>query len=272
MDRSSSNSNSTAAVSAVLVQQLIESDARYFELGASCAALDGAVLAWVPGLAALPAGCVVHRVKPESRTTDQWDEWLRVLEEQLAECGCLRARIYLEHAQPELEQVLSLRGYRRRVELLFLGMPAMKSESRELEIIPFTGTADLPLDGGLHAGALLGSDGYASPPELWSHLMQRKAATGLFHPFIIQHRGVVVGEFALMDMGQILRVKNLLIAPQARGRGWGSAVIQWAGGEAVRRDRSAIGVLEVEGSAGAALYQSCGLRVVGQLIEWSRER
>jgi GNAT superfamily N-acetyltransferase len=135
---------------------------------------------------------------------------------------------------------------------------------------PVRTEADWGLQERLHEKPLAGSDGYHHDPARWVSLMRTKAATGFKEPYLIEQHGSVVGEVAMMEMQHLVRLKNLFILPEARQQGLGAAAVALAWDEAVRRGRTAIGVLGIEDSPGARLYQRCGLRPEGRLLEWSR--
>lgn len=249
--------------------ELIESDARYFELGAQVETMDGAVIAWVPGFADLPAGCVVSRVDPALMPLS-YERWLWHLERRLGYLGASWSRIYLDQPNVGLEQALAKAGYQRRVERGFVATVAPAARTSGVRLRPVCDNEDWVWKAQLHADDKPGADGYRHHPGRWVSLMRKKAATGFKEPYLIEHGDDVLGEVAVMDMGHILRLKNLFIAPKARRRGLGAAAIALVWAEAMRRGKQGVGVLGIEGSSGARLYHSCGLQVVAQLFEWSR--
>jgi GNAT superfamily N-acetyltransferase len=252
-----------------LLRELIESDARYFELGARVETVEGAVIAWVPGFADLAAGCVIQRVKP-AELCQGHEGWIQRFEQRLGRLGAAWSRIYLSPPHDALEQALATAGYCRRVELAFVSMGAPSTQVSGVRLRPVRSQEDWRLKAGLHSQHAAGSDGYHHDPARWVALMRKKAATGFKEPYLIEQGDRVVGEVALMDMEHLVRLKNLFILPEARGLGLGAAAVALAWGEAGRRGKGAIGVLGIEGSAGARLYHRCGLRPGSQLTEWSR--
>ena len=56
-----------------LLARGIESDCTYFEMGAQLEQLEGATVAWMPGLTRSPAAAVVHRVDPEAIITGRYE-------------------------------------------------------------------------------------------------------------------------------------------------------------------------------------------------------
>ena len=252
-----------------LSAELIESDARYFELGAQVETIDGAVIAWVPGFVDLAAGCVVQRVNPTLMSMGH-ERWLPHVERRLRCLGASWSRIYLDQPHDSLEQALAKAGYGRRLELGFVTTVAPAVQTSGVCLRPVHENEGWDWKAQLHADDKPGADGYRHDPGRWVTLMQIKAATGLKEPYLIEHGDDVLGEVAVMDMEHMVRLKNLFIAPKARGRGLGAAAIGLVWGEAKRRGKHGVGVLGIEGSSGARLYHRCGLKVASQLIEWSR--
>lgn len=253
--------------------ELIESDARYFELGAQVETIDGAVIAWIPGFVDLAAGCVVQRVNPRAIAflmSQGHERWLRHVERRLGVLGASWSRIYLDQPHDGLEQALARAGYRRRVELGFVATVAPAVQTSGVRLRPVHHNEDWDWKAQLHAVDKPGADGYCHDPGRWVMLMRIKAATGFKEPYLIEHGDDVLGEVAVMDMEHMVRLKNLFIAPKARGRGLGAAAIALVWAEAKRRGKQGVGVLGVEGSSGARLYSRCGLQAVSQLVEWSR--
>jgi GNAT superfamily N-acetyltransferase len=252
-----------------LLQELIESDARYFELGARIETVEGAVVVSVPGLADLAAGCVIQRVKP-AEISQGYEGWIQDVEEQVRCRGAAWSRIYLCSPHDALEQALADARYCRRVEVAFVSTVAPSAQAHAVCLRPVCTEDDWRLKERLHEQPLAGSDGYHHDPARWVSLMRTKAATGFKEPYLIEQGGRAVGEVALMEMQHLMRLKNLFILPEARGKGLGVAAVALAWDEAVRRGKGAIGVLGIEGSPGARLYQRCGLRPETGLLEWSR--
>ena len=82
---------------------------------------------------------------------------------------------------------------------------------------------------------------------------------------------MAAGEVAIMESANMLRLKNLYVAPEARGGSLGAEAVAFVQREALRRGKRGMGVFGVEGSPGARTYQKCGLRVEGERVEWSRQ-
>ena len=99
--------------------ELIESDRRYFELGAHIEPLSYGHLAWMPGLTHLAASCVIHRVDPEDMDIVP-EEWLKEIEAETERRDVPLIRIYLDSCPPSIAAVLQRAGYRERMELGFL--------------------------------------------------------------------------------------------------------------------------------------------------------
>ena len=100
-----------------LFDRAIETERTYFELGAKTELLPGAVLAWMPGLTASPAGAVVHRVEPELIAA-LGQPWVSQVECALTAVGARMARIYSETKGSPADDLLRRAGYVDRDELI----------------------------------------------------------------------------------------------------------------------------------------------------------
>jgi GNAT superfamily N-acetyltransferase len=253
---------------AELAGQIARSDARYFSLGAGLTPLPGAVLAAVQGLTSLPAGCVVLVLDASAAGRDARD-WVRSAEAAIAERGGRMARVYLDAPAPPLERALHARGYQRRVEDIFLTPPGPASEPEDARLVPIQGRL-WAVARELHAADALAPDGYPASAEAWWELMRRKQEAGGMECYLIESGGRLRGTVGIVPMPDVLRIKNVFVAPAGRGNGVGRAAVHAVWRSAAERGRCAAGVLGVRDTPGAALYANAGLRPVGALLEWSR--
>jgi GNAT superfamily N-acetyltransferase len=254
--------------SAELAAQIARSDARYFSLGASLTPLPGAILAVVEGLTALPAACVTIVLDGDAAGVDARG-WVREAEAATREHGGGICRIYLDAPAPALELELAAVGYERRVEDIFLTPPGPAPAAGSGHLVPVEG--DLwALARELHASDAVAPDGYAASPEDWWELMRRKQEAGGMECYIVEADGRPCGTIGIVPMPDVLRIKNVFVAPQARGNGAGRAAVAAVWRSAAERGLSGAGVLGVRDTPGAALYARAGLRTAGALIEWSR--
>ncbi len=100
-------------------------------------------------------------------------------------------------------------------------------------------------------------------------LERRKAADGLEN-YLAKLGGEVVGAIGAIRGESILRFKNILIHPDHRRRGLGRAMLSSLA--ALGRESGILeqAVFAVRGNAGEWLYRACGMRPVGEVVEWSR--
>src|SRR5262245_33324344 len=103
---------------AARLARAIETDRAYFEMGAEVSDLDGAILAWMPGLTRSPAAAVIHRVDPAAIAAGG-EGWVSQAERKMADVGAALARIYLDQPHEGAEQVLRQAGFIDRDELVF---------------------------------------------------------------------------------------------------------------------------------------------------------
>ena len=117
----------------------IETDRSYFDQGAELKPLDGAVLAWMPGLTASAAAAVIHRVDPEV-IAQRGAAWIAEAEAAMAATGAALARIYLDERHADAGEQLRLSGYSERDELVFVG--DLPDPPSEMALRPVTSDAD----------------------------------------------------------------------------------------------------------------------------------
>src|SRR5512134_2611300 len=165
---------------AELAAELLESDRSYFESAAVLESVGGAVVARVPGLERVPAGCVVHRVDPSVLPRDP-ARWIELVEQRLLGHGCRRARFYLTGRHPGLEAALLARGYRPLDEtgyaLAVTHRPLDPPETPPADLRPVTTPDDWAAKLALHrlAAVLNGQD---ADPEASVELERVRAAVG----------------------------------------------------------------------------------------------
>lgn len=254
---------------------LLESDRRYFELGASLDSdtIGGAQVAWMPGLQATAAGCVVQRVRPE--VVGGARAWVDDVDRRVMELGYALARVYLDGPSPVLEGALAAAGYRRRVEIGYLVEgplpPAPAAASR----------ADVVLrevvDGGgwevkrkLHAGSDVAADGHATAAEDWVELERRKCDTGGMRAFLVEVDGEACGGVATLEGEGLLRAKNLFVQSDRRREGIAAQTIRLLSGRAGELGLAATGIFGVDGRPGNAVYVHLRMTPVVRQVEWSK--
>lgn len=257
------------APTAVLSDALLESDAAYFEAGAQRRRLPGAVMAWMEGLAKLPAAGVVHRVEPRLSGTSS-PEWLDTIEQAVRSIGRDSARIYLVHPHRELEAALQLRGYQSRIEVGFVHRGPLKTDRSglpQVSLRPVITPDDWLAKVAVHTACDIAADGHPTPPEDWALMERRKIEAGFMRPFLVMAEGAACGVVSMADQGALCRLKNLVLHPGWRHRGIGTAVIRRLVSELCASGRTA-GVFAVAGGAGERIYRHNGFTAVNQQTEW----
>lgn len=249
------------------LEAILESDAAYFDAGAVLEPIDGAVIARMEGLEALPSACAVHRIETNKLPTDL-DGWLVSVEEHLKSRKVCLARIYLLEADEGLEQALQGRGYHNRVEDAVAVKPGAV-ESR-FPFRPIVTDADWQEKAALHQLAELSSDGYRSNPAQWVELERRKCEAGYMEAWLIEENREVVGAVSSARVGDLLRVKNLLVHPEFRGRGIAEATIRQFSGMARDQGAALVGAIRMAGVSTAGFYQKAGWRKLGEQTEWTK--
>ena len=254
----------------VFIEELLESDRRYFESAASVEDLSGATLTRMPGLRSLPAACVVHRITSSARNCSL-RTWLDRLEARVASLGYSRMRIYLQDDPPALKALLRQRGYDSTSEIGFLKEPPQRLPSGACSFEPVSSAREWAAKLQLHQACPMGPDGYPAPAEAWVDLEYRKTEAGYMEPFLARHDGRVCGTVSVAPATNLLRLKNIVVHPDFRGDGVGTQLVHHVLREARARGYPVVGVFGVEGSPGAALYRSCGFEAVTTQVEWQRD-
>ncbi len=261
------------AVTANLAAALLESDRRYFELGASVAAINGARVAWMPGMEATPAGCVVHRVRPEE-VGNGAGAWVDDVTRRLAGLGCAMARVYLDGPAPVLEESLSAAGYRPRVEIGYLVEgelpPAAAGPRSDVVLREVVDEDGWEAKHKLHAGSDVAADGHAAGAGEWVDLERRKCDTGGMRMFLVEVAGEVSGSVATLEVDELLRAKNLFVRAERRREGIAAQALRLLSGRAGERGLAGTGIFGVAGRPGDAVYVHLRMTAVVDQVEWSR--
>ena len=249
-------------------QDLLESDARYFELAAGIETLGLGDLVYMPGLERLAAGCVIQRVRTEDGTSDL-EEWVRTVQRRIGECDGACPRFYLQTPFSQLEDALRRCGYKCKNEIALLNFSPAEHDENDVYLHLVDGDADWAAKRTLHAAAGTGPDGHENAPGLWVDLEHRKSDAGGLELFLVMHGNDVIGALGLMEAGSILRLKNLVIHPDYRGSGFGAKAVQAGCVAAARRGFAVVGAFALDEQGTLAFYDSCGFRPVAAQTEWT---
>lgn len=241
----------------------IETDRRYFELGARLERLPGAVLAWMPDLAATPAGAVIQRVEPEA----VGPLWIAGAEQALTDLGSRTARIYLDRRNDALDPVFQDAGYEKREELIFCDELAPPEPG--LRLRPVESDFDWERKLQLQQRMIQPPDGHSTPAHDWIALERRKCEEGM-EMYLAEWEGEAVGAIGAMNGNGLLRLKNIAVHPAHRRKGVGLRMLGHLGNIARDRGISEQCVFAVRGEIGELLYRAAGMRVIGSVVEWSK--
>ncbi len=250
---------------------LLESDRRYFELGATVERIDRAQVAWMPGTAATPAGCVVQRVQ-EAAFDDPAPaaEWVDGVTRRLRELGRGVARVYLDRPATVLEDALAAAGYGPRVEIGYLVEGVLPAGPRSDVVLREVVDEDgWEAKRKLHAGSDVAADGHASVPEEWVDFERRKCGGGM-RAFLVEVDGQPCGAVATLVQDGLLRAKNVFVHPERRREGIAAGTLRVLSRRAVDLGLGATGIFGVDGRPGAAVYVHLGMAPVVRQFEWSR--
>lgn len=253
---------------AKLADALLESDRRYFELGATVEDLDGAELVRETG-SRTSHGCVVQRVRPSAIASDP-TAWVAEVTRRLRVLACPIARVYLDRPEASLERALAAAGYGRRVEIGFVveGRLAMASRS-DLKLREAVDDATWEAKRRLHMAVDVAPDGHVAAPEEWVDFERHKCDTGEMRAFLVEMDGETCGAVATLEGDGLLRVKNLVVHPRRRRQGIAAATVRLLSERALDLGLAGTGTFGVQGEAGAAVYAGLGMAPVLRQLEWS---
>jgi len=248
-----------------LVDALLESDAAYFDWGATCEPLEGAVLSYMPGLAGTAAGCVVHRIAPNAIGNP--DTWIRHMEGAFARAGGARPRLYTQTSVPQLERALTAHGYRPREEIGMICLTPERGTSA-VRLLRVSTDAGWDAKRALHGASGRGPDGHDTAAAAWVDLERRKCEQGDMAVYLVASpEGEICATVAFAVVGGLLRMKNLVVSSAWRGRGVGSATVRAAHDMAAELGLP-IGCFALAGEQAASIYAKSGMEIVASQMEW----
>jgi GNAT superfamily N-acetyltransferase len=254
-----------------LIDDLVESDAGYFEAAAITEPVQGATITRMAGLESLAAGSVVQRIAPTLIPRDA-DGWLEDIEQRLISWGIEQARLYLHRKAPDLEAALTRRGYRARDEIVVMrtDAPAVASPNsvtlRQIET-EFDWAQKLAL----HQEMEIGPDGHPAPADLWVSMERQKCEAGYMTPYLIVADDDVVGTANTAPWKGVLRLKNVAVVPQHRLRGIGFASVSLLADLATSAGKAAAGAFVVADAPFMSMYTHAGFEIVSRQTEWGKE-
>ena len=249
-----------------LLASAIESDCTYFEMGADVRLLDGATMAWMPGLTRSPAAAVIHRVDAEAIARGGAG-WIARAEAALAEIGARLSRVYLEAPHERAGAALRSAGYVAREELVFLD--SLPDPEVRIVLRPVESPSDWAEKLRFHAAADETPDGHGNLAADWVELERRKCGAGM-ETYLAELDGEVMGAVGAIWCGGFVRAKNLIVAPERRRRGMARAIIGSLAALGRTRGVTSQCFVAVRGEQGELLYRSVGMAMIGFQVEWSR--
>jgi GNAT superfamily N-acetyltransferase len=122
----------------------------------------------------------------------------------------------------------------------------------------------------LHAADAVCPDGHAHDPGDWIEMERRRADTGMVQWYLVHCGDRVCGTLGLLHLGELTRLKNVLIHPEWRGKGLAGEAIAWVLANRLGGKGRAVGVFAIGGTPGERLYRSCGMQPRYSQLEWVR--
>lgn len=253
---------------ATLTGKLLASDRRYFAAGAEARPTPIGRLYWLAGLSHLPAGCVAFAGPETAHDPRQLRRGLDELRYATEEVGGGHVRIYTYEEHAALRGVLIDAGFRGRDELAMLSTALDSAPEPTVTLVAVTDEAGWRVKLNMTKACAAAPDGHEMDPDAWCEMERCRCEGGAMRCYMIHRGGVIVGAVASMDMGELLRLKNLLVHPDHRGSGLGAAATIALMHEARRLGKSALGCFALDGGAGERTYRNAGMTPVARQTEW----
>ena len=248
-----------------LGRKLVRSDVAYFEAASENINCLGGILSLIPGFPDLSLACVLHSLAG----IDEIDGWIQQLESLIDTLDSNWARFYLQELEDGQREQLQNMGYRELVEIGFASRlinPSCKgialrhchSESDWLQYTQLS----------LASGD--GPDGFDMVGDSYARVSHMKVDAGYMTPFLAVLHGTVVGFVNLSLQGELARCKNLLVHPDYRDQGIGSATVTAVMAAAGEQGAAYFGSYAIAGEPSVELYKGLGMVEVTRQSEWSR--
>ena len=246
---------------------LVETDRRYFALGAQRQQLPGAEIVWLEGMADLPAAGVVQRVVPAEIADPA--SWLAEVTAAQLDAGFTHGRVYLDEPCERLESELAAVGWVMRREPGLIAVDPVRSRGQRVDVVPVVDADGWAAKEAIHRADGMRPDGHDAPASRWVAMERARVTTGELEPWLVMRDGIVSGTVCTLAGDGILRNKNLVVHPAHRRTGVGFAVLRSL--DRIARGRGLmLGTFSVFGEPGAALYRAAAMRTVVEQREWTR--
>lgn len=253
-------------IEATSLQRAIETDRVYFEQAAELRQLDGATLAWMPGLTSSPAAAVMHRVSADTLAA-AGAAWAAAADRAFATIGAKLARIYLDERHTEADEVLRRAGYVDREELVFVGN--LPDPPPGFILRPVRSDANWEQKLNFHRAVEDSPDGHDNRPEELVAVERRKCGDGM-EAFLAESQGEILGAIGFIRGDRMMRVKNVVVHQAHRRRLVASSMLAHVAAMGRAEGIFEQCTLAVKGEVGELVYRAAGMSVVGAQVEWSK--
>lgn len=254
-------------------RELIESEARRHEAGATLLPFAGGVIAITRGADGRLLDAVVQRVRLAA-IHSTIDEWLENIRQHLVAVGVPDARVLLASSVYHLEAALRRHGYSPR------SLHALVAPTNEPAGPPVTALEDLSAFIGqrfvLQAVAdeedwrdLEGLQAGGHPASV-VELERREAGAGFLRPYLAWHGERLCATFSVAPVGHVLRLDHVAAAQAVGERGLHLAVLRAALTLAADGGWPYVGSLLPSDAPLLPVYRQAGFMPVGRLTEWAR--
>jgi GNAT superfamily N-acetyltransferase len=252
---------------------LIESDRSYFAAGATLHPVPGGHLAAMPALASFSAGAVVLLDAPGAILSGP-HAWREATVAVCAKRGAALLRFYTVATEPKLMRALKSAGLASAQELAMAAsairiLATGDDDAAGWSLREVTTRALWRTKRRLHELTPERPDGKPVDAESWVRLERAKVRAGYMSAWLIERDGEACGAFGLSFTPQMVRFKNLFVAPEHRARGAASAALRLIAREVLARGFRTIGCFALAGGRSERLYVKAGFTKVGSQVEWT---
>lgn len=248
----------------------LETDARYFEMGASVEKFPAGELAWMPGLERISSSAVLHRIHTGCDPVVHFPP----MEQAAIKTGVPETRLYLHDRNHQWEGELTNRGYRMREEMVVVAEPQVRSQWPEYERLnmrTIVTEQDWQARARLFGADGKAPDGYGVDVEAYIEMEKRKTAGKQFTMLLFSdEHNQPVASVGIFILHPFARLKNLIVDHRRRGCGMASRMIAEIGRSPSYKNFALI-AYEIPRTDRSSLYRRMNFRHVASCYEWRKK-
>lgn len=252
---------------------LITDDRDYFAAGSRMVPLAGARLAIMDGLAAYAAGAVVLVDDPAPIVADPI-AWRDSVTATAAAHGVRHVRFYTSTNEGPMNSALAFAGVKHVQEIALVASgeaitdatAQRAASSCHVRRVATPSLWEQKL--AIHLATPETSDGKPMDGNRWVAFEKAKVDAGYMDAYLVEWNGEPAGAFNISRCENLLRLKNVIVAPSRRHHHVATAMVRWLALHGLSLGVRFVGCFALPGSAGLRLYERCGMHQVGLQLEW----